>query len=114
MKMFVSALMCLVFAASLSFAQGAKKEMKEAKQDMKEAKKDMKEAKKEMKEAKKEGDKADMKEAKKDMKEAKSDMKDAKDKVVGKTADGKEIYEGPRGGRYTLSASGKKQYIKDK
>ena len=35
-----------------------------------------------------------------------------KDKEVGKTADGKTIYEGPRGGKYTLSRSGKKVYIK--
>jgi len=36
------------------------------------------------------------------------------DKVVGKTATGKTIYEGPRGGKYHYSASGKKVYEKKK
>ena len=48
--------------------------------------------------------------------EMKKDVKDVKtkinDKEVGKTADGKTIYEGPKGGKYTLSATGKKVYIK--
>ncbi|MDR3667824.1 MAG: hypothetical protein P4L35_13350 [Ignavibacteriaceae bacterium] len=35
-----------------------------------------------------------------------------KDKEVGKTPDGKTIYEGSRGGRYTLSDKGNKVYIK--
>ena len=35
-----------------------------------------------------------------------------KDKEVGKTVDGKTIYEGRKGGRYTLSETGKKVYIK--
>jgi colicin import membrane protein len=48
-------------------------------------------------------------EMKKDVKEVKSVIKD---KEVGKTADGKTIYEGPKGGKYTLSATGKKVYIK--
>jgi colicin import membrane protein len=48
-------------------------------------------------------------EMKKDMKDVKTAIKD---KVVGKTADGKDIYEGPRGGKYTVSESGKKVYIK--
>lgn len=128
MKSFLAVLMCLFVATSFSYAQGKKeaaKDMKEAKKDMKDAKKEAKDAAKDMKEAKKEGDKAaakeakkemkeakaDAKEAKKDMKDAKKDMKDAKDKVVGKTADGKDIYEGPKGGRYTLSATGKKNYL---
>lgn len=46
---------------------------------------------------------------KKDVSTVKSEIKD---KVVGKTADGKTIYEGPKGGKYTLSATGKKVYIK--
>ena len=33
-------------------------------------------------------------------------------KVVGKDAKGNTIYQGPKGGQYTLSASGAKQYIK--
>jgi colicin import membrane protein len=45
---------------------------------------------------------------KKDVKDVKTVIKD---KEVGKTADGKTIYEGPKGGKYTLSASGKKVYI---
>jgi colicin import membrane protein len=48
--------------------------------------------------------------------EMKKDVKDVKtvikDKEVGKTADGKAIYEGPKGGKYTISESGKKVYIK--
>jgi colicin import membrane protein len=48
--------------------------------------------------------------------EMKKDVKDVKtvvkDKEVGKTADGKTIYEGPKGGKYTLGANGKKVYIK--
>ena len=37
------------------------------------------------------------------------------DKAVGKTADGKTIYEGPRGGRYYINSNGNKTYItKDK
>jgi colicin import membrane protein len=35
-----------------------------------------------------------------------------KDKEVGKTDDGKIIYEGPKGGKYTLSDKGNKVYIK--
>jgi colicin import membrane protein len=35
-----------------------------------------------------------------------------KDKEVGKTADGKIIYEGPKGGKYTISDKGNKVYIK--
>lgn len=35
-----------------------------------------------------------------------------KDKVVAKTPDGQDIYEGAKGGRYTISANGKKFYIK--
>ncbi len=34
------------------------------------------------------------------------------DKAVGTDAKGRTIYEGPRGGRYTLSPSGNKEYIK--
>ena len=45
----------------------------------------------------------------KDVKEVKTIIKD---KEVGKTADGKIIYEGPRGGKYTLSDKGKKVYMK--
>ena len=44
------------------------------------------------------------------------DVKEVKtittDKEVGKTVDGKTIYEGPRGGKYTLSEKGKRVYIK--
>ena len=41
------------------------------------------------------------------------DVKTAiKDKEVGKTPDGKTIYEGSRGGKYTLSDKGNKVYIK--
>jgi pentapeptide MXKDX repeat protein len=47
--------------------------------------------------------------SKKEVKEVKTVIKD---KEVGKTADGKVIYEGSRGGKYTLSATGKKVYIK--
>jgi colicin import membrane protein len=35
-----------------------------------------------------------------------------RDKEVGRTHEGKQIFEGPHGGRYTLSPSGKKIYIK--
>jgi colicin import membrane protein len=38
--------------------------------------------------------------------------KEHKDKSIGKTKDGKIIYEGPRGGRYYISDKGKKVYIK--
>lgn len=34
------------------------------------------------------------------------------DKAVGTDAKGRTIYEGPRGGRYTLTAAGNKEYIK--
>jgi colicin import membrane protein len=55
-------------------------------------------------------------ETKKVVTSKKTNMKDVqtavKDKVVGKTDDGKPIYEGPRGGKYTISESGKKVYIK--
>lgn len=34
------------------------------------------------------------------------------DKAIGTDAKGRTIYEGPRGGHYVLSASGKKEYIK--
>ncbi|HWK02038.1 MAG TPA: hypothetical protein VNS58_00305 [Puia sp.] len=34
------------------------------------------------------------------------------DKAVGTDAKGRTIYEGPRGGRYTLTANGNKEYIK--
>lgn len=34
------------------------------------------------------------------------------DKVVGKDAKGRTIYEGPRNGQYVLSANGSKEYIK--
>jgi colicin import membrane protein len=34
------------------------------------------------------------------------------DKVVGKDASGRTIYEGPRGGRYYMTANGNKEYIK--
>jgi len=34
------------------------------------------------------------------------------DKAVGTDAKGRTIYEGPRGGRYVLTASGHKEYIK--
>jgi len=34
------------------------------------------------------------------------------DKVVGTDAKGRTIYEGPRGGRYVLTAKGNKEYIK--
>lgn len=39
-------------------------------------------------------------------------LKGNRDKVIGKTKDGKIIYEGPRGGRYYLSAKGTKVYVK--
>jgi colicin import membrane protein len=45
----------------------------------------------------------------KDVKEVKTTIKD---KEVGKTPDGKTIYMGPRGGKYTLSDKGTKVYIK--
>jgi colicin import membrane protein len=45
----------------------------------------------------------------KDVKEVKTVIKD---KEVGKTVDGKPIYEGPKGGKYTLSKTGKRVYIK--
>jgi colicin import membrane protein len=35
-----------------------------------------------------------------------------KDKAIGKTKDGKIIYEGPRGGHYYISTKGRKVYIK--
>jgi colicin import membrane protein len=34
------------------------------------------------------------------------------DKVVGHTEEGREIYEGPRGGHYYLTESGNKEYVK--
>ena len=40
----------------------------------------------------------------------KSVVAGAGDKVVGKTEDGKPIYEGPRGGKYTLNDKGEKVY----
>jgi len=47
--------------------------------------------------------------SKKEVKEVKTIIKD---KEIGKTADGKVIYEGPKGGKYTLSDKGTKVYIK--
>ncbi|MEW6510752.1 MAG: hypothetical protein AB1428_07300 [Bacteroidota bacterium] len=35
-------------------------------------------------------------------------------KIVGKTPDGRNIYEGPRGGRFYYGASGNKVYVKRK
>jgi len=46
------------------------------------------------------------------MKEWKEIKKENKDKSIGKTKDGKTIFEGPRGGRYYMSDKGKKVYIK--
>jgi len=46
------------------------------------------------------------------MKEWKETKKENKDKAIGKTKDGKTIYEGPRGGRYYMSDKNKKVYIK--
>ena len=45
----------------------------------------------------------------------KADTKAAKseDPVVGKTADGKAVYEGSRGGFYYLTDKGAKTYVKD-
>jgi hypothetical protein len=34
------------------------------------------------------------------------------DKTIGKDAQGKTVYVGPKGGQYTLSESGKKSYLK--
>lgn len=34
------------------------------------------------------------------------------DKVVGRTEEGRDIYEGPRGGHYYLTESGNKEYVK--
>ena len=48
-------------------------------------------------------------EMKKDVKGVKTVIKD---KEVGKTPDGKTIYMGPKGGKYTLSDKGTKVYIK--
>ena len=33
------------------------------------------------------------------------------DKIVGKDAKGDNIYEGPKGGRYTMNAKGEKHYL---
>jgi colicin import membrane protein len=33
-------------------------------------------------------------------------------KVIGKTKDGKTIYEGPRGGQYYYNSNGNKTYVK--
>jgi hypothetical protein len=44
--------------------------------------------------------------------EKKSDAKDA-DPVVGKTADGKPVYEGSRGGFYFKNDKGDKSYVKE-
>ncbi|MCU0447153.1 MAG: hypothetical protein MUE85_19835 [Microscillaceae bacterium] len=38
---------------------------------------------------------------------------DKDDKVVGKDAKGRTIYQGPRGGRYYINSKGNKEYIKD-
>jgi colicin import membrane protein len=46
------------------------------------------------------------------LKDWKETKKENKDKTIGKTKDGKTIYEGPRGGRYYISEKGKKVYIK--
>lgn len=43
---------------------------------------------------------------------ADDDSKEARsDPVTGHTATGKPIYQGPQGGRYTLTASGRKSYL---
>jgi colicin import membrane protein len=34
------------------------------------------------------------------------------DKAIGKDAQGRTVYVGPKGGQYTLSESGKKSYLK--
>jgi uncharacterized protein YycO len=46
------------------------------------------------------------------LKDWKETKKENKDKSIGKTKDGKIIYEGPRGGRYYISEKGRKVYIK--
>ena len=38
--------------------------------------------------------------------------KESKDKTIGKTKDGRTIFEGPRGGRYYINPKGKKVYMK--
>lgn len=38
---------------------------------------------------------------------------DEKDEVVGKTADGKSVYSGSRGGHYYLGGNGAKTYVKE-
>ncbi len=45
-------------------------------------------------------------------KEWQETKKETKNKIIGKTRDGKIIYEGPRGGRYYMSDKGRKVYIK--
>ena len=94
MKKLFAALLCLVFAAAITFAQTGKTT------DMKGKAKDKS---------------ADMKDKTKDKA---ADMKDkAKDKAadakVGKTKDGKDIFMGPKGGKYYLNDKGKKVYVKD-
>ncbi|HVT84194.1 MAG TPA: hypothetical protein VHD35_03285 [Chitinophagaceae bacterium] len=45
----------------------------------------------------------------------KANVANTPDKIVGKDSKGRTIYEGPRGGRYYINASGTKEYItKDK
>lgn len=70
--------------------------------------------KEEMKKEIKKGDvkKDEMKKEVTSKKEVKDVTTVIKDKEVGKTADGKTIYEGPKGGKYTISENGKKVYIK--
>jgi colicin import membrane protein len=57
---------------------------------------------------KKEGAKAKSTEVK-----PKAAAKETADPAVGKTADGKTVYEGSKGGHYFLTEKGEKSYVKD-
>jgi hypothetical protein len=45
--------------------------------------------------------------------EAKEMAKESKDEAVGKTADGKTVFEGAKNGHYFLNDKGDKTYVKD-
>ena len=49
--------------------------------------------------------------AQKQTKETTSAAKTGTDKVVGKDAKGRTIYEGPKGGKYYINSQGNKEYI---
>lgn len=98
--------LCSALVISLLFAGAAVPSIAQEK-----AKKEVK-AKAAVEPAKKAVEKA--KPAAEAAKKAPADAKASADDVIGKTADGKTVYGGPKGGLYYTSDKGAKVYVKEK